>query len=481
MATTTLGSFPARMNATDALFWLLDTVPDLRSTVGALIILDRPPEPGRLRDDFMRLAASYPRLRQRVLDAPLNLAPPEWVEDEQFDLDYHLRTIAVPPPGSMADLLDSLGPLFATPLDRDRPLWEAYDAGRLVDDRSAVFVKMHHCLMDGVGGTRVLTGLLGQRCETMPAEIPPELARPSAAMPDRLWRALAHDLGDLAAAGGAGLGTLRDAVLHPLDATSRLASDVRRLLGLTADLSVARADSPLHHERSLSRRLATFDMFLSEIDSVRKRLGATNNDIVLTVVSGALHRWHTSRGADVKELRALVPVNLRGTAEDAAGNRIALLAIDLPVGEPSPIERLRRIQERMSRVKRDRRATLYPLVIRLLLSLPVPIVARVGRQQMRRTNLVCTNVPGPQQTCYLAERAIERIYAFAPMVGDHPVAIALYSYRDMVLMGLDVDPLAMPDLPHFLDALRESYLEIVSLVRDVSVPEIGEMRKAHGR
>ena len=306
MAMTSLGSFPARMNATDALFWLLDTVPDLRSTVGALIILDRPPEPGGLRAAFMRLVASYSRLRQRVLDAPLNLAPPEWVEDEQFDLDYHLRTIAVPSPGSMADLLDSLGPLFATPLDRERPLWEAYDAGRLVDDRSAVFVKMHHCLMDGVGGTRVLAGLLGKRCETMPADVLPVPARQSPAMADRVRRALAHDLGELAAAGGAGLRTLRDAVLHPLDATGGVASDVRRLLGLTADLTVARADSPLHHERSLSRRLATFDMYLSEIDAVRARLGATNNDVVLTVVSGALHRWHTSRGTDVKELRALV-------------------------------------------------------------------------------------------------------------------------------------------------------------------------------
>ena len=464
--TTTLGSFPARMNATDALFWLLDTVPDLRSTVGGLILLDGEPEPGRLRDDFARLAAGYPRLRQRVVDAPFNLTLPEWVEDDQFDLDYHVRTIAVPAPGSMADLLESLGPLFATPLDRSRPLWEAYDAGRLVDGRSAVFIKVHHCLMDGVGGTRVITGLLGERCEAGPGErLPPE-APPSLAMAARMGRALVHEVGELAAAGGAGLRALRDAVVHPIAATGEVASDVRRLLGLAADLSVPRAESPLHHTRSLSRRLATFDMYLSEIDAVRARLGATNNDVILTVVSGALHRWHTSRGADVKELRALVPVNLRETTEDAVGNRVALLAIGLPVGEPNPLTRLRGIQERMGRVKRDRRATLYPLAIRLLLALPLPVAAQVGRQQMRRTNLVCTNVPGPRHTCYLGGRAIERLYAFAPMVGDHPVAIALYSYRDMVHMGLDVDPLAMEDLPHFLDALTESYLEVMSLGRD---------------
>lgn len=469
--TTTLGSFPARMNATDALFWLLEAVPDLRSTVGGLLVLDGEPEPGRLRDDFARLVAGYPRMRQRVVDAPFNLAPPEWVEDDQFDLDYHLRTIAAPAPGSMADLLESLGPLFATPLDRDRPLWEAYDMGRLVDGRSAVFMKVHHCLMDGVGGTRVITGLLGERCEAAGAEPSPTPTAPASLdLAARIRRALVHEAGELAAAGDAGLRAIRDAVFHPIAATGDLVSDVQRLFGLAADIGTPRADSPLHHTRSLSRRLATFDMYLSEIDAVRNRLGATNNDVILTIVSGALHRWHTSRGADVKELRALVPVNLRETTEDAAGNRMALLAIGLPVGEPNPLRRLRGIQERMGRVKRDRRATLYPLVTRVLLALPLPVAAEIGRQQMRRTNLVCTNVPGPRHTCYLGGRAIERIHAFAPMVGDHPVAIALYSYRDMVHMGLDVDPLAMADLPHFLDALTESYLEVVSLGRDAGVP-----------
>jgi hypothetical protein len=117
----------------------------------------------------------------------------------------------------------------------------------------------------------------------------------------------------------------------------------------------------------------------------------------------------------------------------------------------------------MGRVKADRRATLYPIVAQLLMRLPKALATPIGRQQTRRTNFVCTNVPGPQRTCYLAGEAIERIYAFAPLVGDHPVAIALYSYRDMVHVGLDVDPLAMADLPHFRDALAESYAEVVNV------------------
>ena len=230
-----------------------------------------------------------------------------------------------------------------------------------------------------------------------------------------------------------------------------------------AILRVPRAESPLHDQRSLSRRLSTFDLHGGEIDAVRARVGATNNDIVLTIVSGAMHRWHTARGSDVKELRALVPVNVRGAADDLGGNRIAMLAVSLPIGEPNPLRRLRLIQERMGTIKTDRRAALYPLVARALTLLPLPLAIAIGRQQMRRTNFVCTNVPGPRHTCYLAGEAIERVYAYAPLVGDHPIAIALYSYRDMVHVGFDVDPLAMPDLARFRDAFGESYAEVINV------------------
>jgi WS/DGAT/MGAT family acyltransferase len=241
---------------------------------------------------------------------------------------------------------------------------------------------------------------------------------------------------------------------------------------------MARAESPLHHRRSLSRRLSIFDMHLAEIDAVRARLEATNNDVVLTIVAGALHRWHTSRGADVKELRVLVPVNLRRADDPAAGNRIALLAVGVPVGEPNPLRRLRLIQERTGRVKADRRATLYPVAARAITALPMPLLALVGRQQTSRTNLVCTNVPGPRQTCFLAGEAIERIYVYAPLVGDHPVAIALFSYRDMIHVGLDVDPLAMPDLEHFRDALAESYAEVVNVAEDTAGRNVKARRTA---
>ena len=117
----------------------------------------------------------------------------------------------------------------------------------------------------------------------------------------------------------------------------------------------------------------------------------------------------------------------------------------------------------MGRVKGDRRATMYPLLARFMSALPQGIVLQIARQQTNRTNFVCTNVPGPSHACYLAGEAIERIYPYAPLVGDHPVAIALYSYRNVLCVGLDIDALAMDDLPRFRDAFLESYAEVLNI------------------
>jgi WS/DGAT/MGAT family acyltransferase len=226
----------------------------------------------------------------------------------------------------------------------------------------------------------------------------------------------------------------------------------------------------LQRHRSSSRALATLDLPLADVDTVRRRLQATNNDVVLTLLTGALHRWHTSRGADVHELRVLVPVNLRDEEDATQGNRIGLLHESLPVGEPNPLTRLRLIQERMRRFKTARGAALFPIVARALHQLPSAVAATIGRQQMGRANLVCTNVPGPRQTCFWAGEAVERIYPFAPLVGDHPLSVALFSYRDTMCVGIDVDSLAMPDLQHFIDAFDEARRELLAIADTDAAP-----------
>jgi diacylglycerol O-acyltransferase len=475
---TELSRWPGRMNPTDALFWFMDKIPEMRSTIGALVILERPPLPQRVREDFERISHAFVRMRQRVVEVPLALAPPEWIEDPQFDLDYHMRYMAVPAPGGIEDLLHAVSPLYATAFDPERPLWEAYVAEGLVGGQGAVFIKMHHCLTDGVGGTRLFADLLGNGREAPRAALPLPADTRSTLLPAVLWRAALYNAREAVALG---IGVAGSIAAAALDLRATLAGARRGLwmvTGFGSEFIVPRAASPLHQQRSLSRCLSTFEMSLADLDAARAGLDATNNDIVLTIVSGAMHRWHTSRGADVQELRALVPVNLRSSDDMNAGNRLALLAVSLPVGQPNPVRRLRIIQQRMGRVKADRRATLYPWMARLVTAMPMAVAERIARQQTSRTNFVCTNVPGPQQACYLAGEEIKAAYAYAPLVGDHPVAIALYSYRGMVYVGLDIDPLAMDDLPHFQDALRESYEEVLNVARQAKAVR---HRPAHRR
>jgi WS/DGAT/MGAT family acyltransferase len=464
---------PDRMTATDALFWLLDTVPELRSTIGAVMVLARPASRDRMRDELVRLTRFVPHMRQVVTEVPFNLAPPEWTPDPDFDLDYHLRSIAVPAPGGMLELLATVGPLYATPLDRSRPLWEAYEIEGLMGGRGAIFYKLHHALIDGVGGTRLFEAMCGET-RTPPSLLPEQPTavpdtRPSALL-RRAWRDTLRDFvdvgGDLAAATGGVL-------LRPLATLESVRRGVRMVTAFGRTLLTAPQKSVLNRHRSSSRALATLDLPLADVETIRRRLGATNNDVVLTLLTGGLHRWHTSRGADVHELRVLVPMNLREEGDATQGNRIGLLDESLPVGEPNPLARLRLIQERMHRFKAARGAALFPIVARALLVLPPAVAATLGRQQMARANLVCTNVPGPRQTCFWAGEAVERIYPFAPLVGDHPLSVALFSYRDTICVGIDVDPLAMPDLAHFVDAFDESRRELLA------VAGAGTARVAH--
>jgi diacylglycerol O-acyltransferase len=146
------------MAPSDALFWYAEeALPQFRSTIAGLYVLGGRPDPQRLDAALDHAIARVPRLRQRVLNVPLHLGLPQWVDDPHFDRRYHLRHLSVAPPGDQRHLLDLVAGVFATPLDRERPLWEAFWIEGLEGDRSAYFFKMHHSMVDGVGssGTRL--------------------------------------------------------------------------------------------------------------------------------------------------------------------------------------------------------------------------------------------------------------------------------------------------------------------------------------
>lgn len=465
MARIRTEAWPDRMSPTDALFWYMDRFPDMRSTIGALLVLERPPRRERVHAEFERFCGELPRMRQRVAEVPFDLAAPEWVEDPGFDLDFHLRTVSVPAPGDLAAFLDEISPMYATAFDPERPLWEAYVAEGLRDGRGAVFVKMHHCLTDGVGGSRLFSSLLPPRGRRKGR---PELQPAHPVGPKRdvsstglLWRALEHRLDELRQASAEILAEAVAAAADPGGTAQALWEGAASLQGFLQEVRMPEVRSRHQPRRSLSRRLLTFDLSRAAIDATRHALDATINDVILAIVTGAMRRWQEERGVRLDRLRALVPVSLRREEDAQAGNRLALLGVRLPVRERNPQARVRAVQQEMGAVKQDRRARLYPALARVMTAMPLPLAVRLSRQQTRRTNFVCTNVPGPLEACTLAGVRVESIYPYAPLVGDLPVAVGLYSYQDRIHVGLEIDSLAMSEPEAFVAALAAACREML--------------------
>lgn len=447
-----------RMQPTDALFWYVEqATPELRPLVAAVMILDRRPDRDRLRASVERWVARLPRLRQRVVEAPLHLGLPEWEDDLHFEIDYHAREVILPEPATERHLFDFVGAVFATPLDRMRPLWEAYLIEGLEGGRAACFFKVHHAVMDGVGSLAVFDALT-QAHRAEPVRVPRHLApQPPGSPPMRLAR-LARDAAANAATGlAAAAAVAGHAALRPGEAADDLWRAVRGVRGMVADLTTPSAVDPLAQDSTgIGRRLDAMTLSLPRLQRIKDALGATLNDIVLTAVSGAVGRYYAHRKLHVDELHCMVPMSLREEGErHTLGNRVGAFNVALPVGEPDPLLRLARIQRQTGAAKRDRRGAVWPLLTRVMASMPGFAYRLLAQAVTGRVNLICTNVPGPPAQRYLAGTKVEAMYPFAPVALGTPLSIALMSYGDRYGVGIDTDPAAIPDperLTHYLAA-----------------------------
>lgn len=452
------------MTPTDALFWYAESVlPEFRPIIGGLYLLDRPPDPGRIESGADAALALVPRLRQRVIDAPLQLGLPEWVEDEHFDRSYHLRHVSLPAPGTQRQLLDLLATVFATPLDRQRPLWESYWIDGLQGGRSAYFFKTHHSVVDGVGSIAILEALTADGPDTPP----PRVVRPrrprrriSVSTGARL-AALAEDQ----IAGSIRL--VRRALeapfalaAHPLQSAESVARVLRGLRGVLSDAAAAPPSrDPLAVAGSgLSRRLDVASVSLERLRKIKAPLGVSLNDLVLTALTGALRAYHRERRVHADELVCMVPMNLRGRDErDALGNRVGMFNIRLPVGEARPEQRLARIVEQTRAAKSDRRGAAAPILVEALTLLPGAAFRWIARHAIGRVNVSLTNVPGVPVQRWMAGARVDAIYGFASVVEGTPLIVAMVSYAGEMEIGIDTDPEAIPD-PHRIAELFEEAL-----------------------
>lgn len=456
---------PERLSALDASFLYLER-PAMHMHVAGLSVLDPSTRPdGRLRfDDVAGLIASrlhlVPRLRQKVRTVPLDLSHPVWVDDPGFDLDFHLRRAALPSPGGRGELARYVQRVLSRPLDRSKPLWELYVIEGLEDGHVAVLMKVHHAMVDGLSGMHLTAALYDLSPRVAPGHPAPEW-RPE---PEPTAMDLRMD-------------ALAELASHPVRAASTAVENVRRspalaALGLGSVLGGvrsilgmgARPSSPLDVRIGPNRRFAMTEAPVQRFKEIKDVLGGTVNDVVLTVVGGALHRLLKSRKERTKgrTLRVMVPVSFRSPGDGRLGNRVAPAFVDLPIGAMSAARRLALVREGTRHLKASMMAMGADAIIGLGAYAPGGLLAAAARLASRGPwfNLVVSNIPGPQQPVYLAGARLVAAYPSLPLGENSALSIACTSLAGTMAFGLTGDWDGMPDLEVLALALDESLAEL---------------------
>ncbi len=441
--------------------------------IGSIAIFEGPEPPF---EEFVAMVAGklplVPRYRQVVLEVPLDIGRPVWVDDPDFNIDYHIRHTALPAPGGDAELRKLVGRVMSQQLDRTKPLWEIWVVEGLEDGQWGMVAKTHHAMVDGVSGTELLAVIL----DTSP--------QPSAPAPDD-WhppplpsegRLAAEAAVDLIVSPYEQLRAIRSATRVPRQALSELGEVVR---GISSLAGVLRSNpvSTLNGPIGPHRRVAWAATSVEDVKTVRKGLGGTFNDVVLAAITGGFRQLLLSRDETLdREVRTLVPVSVR--ARDVSGraigdatynNKVSAMFATLPVDREDPAEQLHAITAQLQGLKDSREAVAGEALTSLSGFAPPMLLALgmrlAGRLQQRNINTGTTNVPGPQFPLYAAGRRMVKIYPYVPLFGQVRMAVAIFSYDGQVNFGLTGDYDRAADLDVLRDGIEEGMRKLLALSR----------------
>jgi diacylglycerol O-acyltransferase len=452
-----------RLTGLDASFLHLERDSAHMHVAGCSVFAGDPPAYEELIGAIESRLHLVPRYRQRLAFVPFNQGRPVWVDDPHFNVRYHVRHTALPRPGGEAQLKRLAGRVFSQALDRSRPLWELWLVEGLADGRFALLSKTHHALVDGVSGVDIATVLF----DTSPDPLP-------VAPPDHEWvprplptsaQLLADALLERATVPGEVARGVRAALRGPRTLATRVGRGVGSVGALAWTGLQAAPPSPFNVRIGPHRRFTWVRADLGQFKAIKNSLGGTVNDVVLTVVTGALGSYMRLHGhaTDDVGLRAMVPVSIRADIERGAlGNRVAAMWVTLPVGTTDPDGRLGELSEAMDAVKRSGQAVGAEILTHLSGFAPPTIMAQAARLQARQRlfNLVVTNVPGPQFPLYLLGRELEAVYPMVPLAENTALGIAILSYNGQLNFGLVSDYDALPDVEVLADELRSSIEEL---------------------
>jgi WS/DGAT/MGAT family acyltransferase len=456
-----------RMTDLEALMWTLESDAHLSSAFANLTVLDRMPDLARLRARMERALAVVPRLRQRVVPALGRLAPPEWRDDPDIDIGWHVRHLDLPAPGTERQLLDLAAELNAQPFDLDRPLWRFTVVGGLTGGRAAMVQQMHHAITDGEGGMRMSLQFIDfERDAPDPEPIigPPDDEGGDGSSHNPITDAV-DALGHLARRGtgiarrsideGADLLRHPDKALALAEAAGATARSVLRQATVTD-----KAQSPLWTARTLERRLDVLRVPLDDVKRVAKGLGGSVNDAFVTAVAGGAGAYHRERGYEVDHLRMAMPVSTRegkGSANNAfTPTRTVVSTI------ADPRARFEAVRQQLSVTKTERALRLVQSLAGVTNLLPVPVLVRVARAQVHSVDFTTSNVRGAPFDVYIAGARIDANYPLGPLAGTAFNATVL-SVAGSLDVGVHTDAGAIDDPGALRDAIAASFDELLSV------------------
>jgi diacylglycerol O-acyltransferase / wax synthase len=454
-----------RLGPQDASFLYLET-PSVHQHVSGVTILDPATAPNGVLgfDQVTKVISSrlhlVPRFRQVVRFPPLAAGRPVWVDDQRFDIAFHIRKAGLPRPGSRKDLAEYVQRVISRPLDRTKPLWEAYLIEGLEDGLIALLTKVHHAMIDGISAMDLATVLFDFTPEpqilTPPAWHPETPPTQADLFRDGLRETVTHPLRSLTE-------TARSALATPQRVAEEIMETVGGIIGVL-ERGIA-PDSPFNRRVGPNRRFAMVEAPVSTFRDVKRELGGTVNDVILATVAGAIHRLFQARHERTRgrTLRAMVPVSVRTKSEHMAlGNHVSSIFVDLPIGPMGPKKRLRLISAETKDLKESNQAVGAEFLMNIGTWAPPTLHALGARLAVRSRliNLVVSNVPGPQVPLYVAGARVLASYPTMPLAETMGLSIAVTSLAGTMAFGITADWDSLPDIDLLASAMDESLQEL---------------------
>jgi diacylglycerol O-acyltransferase len=453
---------PTELGALDYLLHRGEAHPRTRSGIMGLELLDTTPDWGRFRTRFENASRRALRLRQKVVVPTLPTAAPRWVVDPDFNLDFHVRRIRVPEPGTLREVFDLAEVMLQSPLDISRPLWTATLIEGLAEGKAALLLHLSHAVTDGVGSVEMFAHIYDLERDPAPEPTPPQPIPQDLTSTDLMREGLNHLPGALVggvrgALSGA-VSVVGRAVLNPASAVTGVVGYVRSSARV---LQQAAEPSPLLRRRSLSTRSEALDMKLSDLHKAAKAAGGSINDAYLAGLCGALGRYHTALGVPISTLPMAVPVNLRAEADPAGGNRFTGVNLAAPVGTADPVARIRKIRAQMTQRREERALNVLGSIAPVLSILPTSMLEAVT-DSLVASDVQASNVPVYPGDTYIAGAKVLRQYGLGPLPGV-AMMVVLISRGGYCTITARYDRAAVRQEKLFAQCLLEGFDEILAL------------------